>query len=104
MNAFRTTRRWGRSLLFVGLAAGLAAAPVWLAPAADHRDGPIFVNTATTGTRDINDIYVFQAPGNPNNTVLIFTVSPFAGNLTPVTFDPRVVFDIKVDNNGDAVE
>src|SRR5438445_9335771 len=77
---------------------------VTLAPAADHRDGPIFVNTAANGSRDINDIYVFQAPGNVNNTVMVFTVSPFAGNLSPVTFDQRVAFDIKIDNNGDAIE
>jgi hypothetical protein len=77
---------------------------VTLAPAADHRDGPIFVNTAANGTRDINDIYVFQAPGNINNTVMIFTVSPFAGNLSPVTFDQRIAFEFKIDNNGDAIE
>jgi len=77
---------------------------VTLAPAADHRDGPIFPNTAVNGARDINDIYIFQAPGNQNNTVMIFTVSPFAGNLSPVTFDQRLFFDYKIDNNGDAIE
>lgn len=74
--------------------------------AADHRDGPIFVNTPANGRADINDIYVFQAPGNLNNTVMIFNVSPFpgGGGGTPATFDQTVTFDIKVDNTGDAVE
>jgi len=84
--------------------AALAAATALIAPAADHRDGPIFVNTAANGTADINDVYIFQAPGNPNNTVLILDVQPFPGVLTPAFFDPSVTFDLKVDNTGDLVE
>ncbi|MFQ3578305.1 MAG: DUF4331 family protein, partial [Verrucomicrobiia bacterium] len=72
--------------------------------AADHRDGPIFVNTQANGRADINDAYIFQAPGNANHTVMIFTVSPFAGNLTPTTFDQNLVYDFKIDNTGDAIE
>src|SRR5262245_25489106 len=74
------------------------------APAADHRDGPIFPNTAVNGFQDINDMFIFQAPGNINNTVVIMNVQPFPGNLSPATFDPRMTFDLKIDNNGDAVE
>jgi hypothetical protein len=88
--------------------AGVLAAAVVLAQfptrAADHRDGPIFPNTQANGRPDINDIYVFQAPGNANNTVMVFTASPFPGVLTPTTFDQTVTFDIKLDNTGDAVE
>jgi hypothetical protein len=78
--------------------------------AADHRDGPIFVNTAATGRQDLNDIYIFRSPTDPanapnfGNTVIVATISPFPGVLTPTTFDQRMFFDIKVDNNGDAVE
>jgi Domain of unknown function (DUF4331) len=102
MNPLRTTR--SRRLVLLGLLASVAAVTGLLAPAADHRDGPIFVNTAVNGFADINDVYIFQAPGNINNTVLILDVQPFPGNLSPATFDPRVIFDLKVDNNGDAVE
>jgi Domain of unknown function (DUF4331) len=84
--------------------AALAAATALIAPAADHRDGPIFVNTAANGTADINDVYIFQAPGNVNNTVLILDVQPFPGVLTPAFFDKNLTFDIKVDNTGDSVE
>jgi hypothetical protein len=82
---------------------GIPAA-VLLAPAADHRDGPIFPNSAVNGFQDINDMFIFQAPGNNNNTVMIMDVQPFPGNLTPATFDPRMTFDLKIDNNGDALE
>jgi hypothetical protein len=103
MNVQRTTHLRPLGVL-LGLLASLAVGTALLAPAADHRDGPIFVNTAVNGFMDINDVYIFQAPGNINNTVLILDVSPFPGNLSPATFDPRLVFDVKVDNNGDAVE
>jgi hypothetical protein len=82
----------------------LAGGTFLLAPAADHRDGPIFVNTKANGRADINDVYVFQSPANANNTVLIMTESPGPGPETPPTFDPTVTFAIKVDNTGDAVE
>lgn len=99
-NCVARSVRW----LVLSLLIATGGLVVTLAPAADHRDGPIFPNTAVNGARDINDIYIFQAPGNQNNTVMIFTVSPFAGNLSPVTFDQRLFFDYKIDNNGDAIE
>ena len=86
--------------LLVGMATGFAL----LTQAADHRDGPIFVNTAANGRQDLNDIYIFQSPTNAANTVMIMDVSPFPGNLTPATFDETCFFDFKIDNDGDAVE
>lgn len=100
MDAHRAARRWRWAVVM----AGLAGSAVFLAPAADHRDGPILVNTATQGSRDVNDIYVFRSPSNANNTVFVFTFQPFPGNLTPATIDPNTVFDIKIDTTGDAVE
>jgi hypothetical protein len=102
MTRIPTGRTHYRALSLGILSAGIAAALI--ATAADHRDGPIFPNTATSGFQDINDVYIFQAPGNINNTVLILTVQPFPGNLSPATFDTRMTFDLKVDNTGDAVE
>jgi hypothetical protein len=84
-------------LLVVTLALGLALT----GRAADHRDGPIFANTPANGRADVNDIYAFRAPADANNTnfgntVLIGTISPFPGVLTPTSFDPRLTFEINV--------
>jgi hypothetical protein len=88
--------------LFGVITASIALWQSW-APAADHRDGPIFINTSANGQLDINDVYIFQSPSNVNNTVMILTVSPFAGVLTPTTFDQNVTFNLYVDNNQDAI-
>jgi hypothetical protein len=99
-------RRLGLAALGAAAVLGTLAVPRDGTEAADHRDGPIFSNTPANGRADLNDIYVFQAPGNANNTVMIFTVSPFpgGGGGTPATFDPTLVYDFKIDNTGDAVE
>jgi hypothetical protein len=90
--------------VLIGLLAILAGIAVLPGQAADHRDGPIFINTQANGRRDINDAYVFKSPATPTNTVIALTVSPFAGSVTPVTFDETAFFDLKVDNDGDAIE
>lgn len=102
-----TASRWTRSRwmwLRASVAALVsAAAVVLLAPAADHRDGPIFPMTGN-GNLDLNDLYVFKPNAASTNTVLILTVNPFAGVFSPTTFNQTLAFDFKVDNNGDAVE
>lgn len=78
----------------------VGVAPVLLG-AADHLDAPL---VATDGRLDINDVYVSQSPSNPANTVLIMTVNPVAGILSPTTFHPGASYDIKIDTDGDAKE
>jgi hypothetical protein len=97
-------RAVGALLAVAALAALLSRGPAPQTSAADHRDGPILVNTATQGTKDINDIYLFRSPANANNTVFFFSFQPFPGNLTPISVDPTQQFDIKIDTSGDAVE
>lgn len=71
--------------------------------AADHRDSPVF--NLQNAKQDINDIYVFQSPQNPNNVVFIITVNPFVGMFdSDGTLDPNTVYDFKIDTNGDFVE
>jgi hypothetical protein len=100
-NRFPRAHRW---LALIVLLGGVALLPRTTAPAADHRDGPIFPNTAVNGQQDINDIYVFRSPANANNTVFVFTFQPFPGNLSPATIDPATIFDLHIDTNGDFVE
>ena len=49
---------------------------------------------------DLTDLFVFDAPDNPDRTVLIMNSNPFTmGN----GFHPDAVYRINVDNNGDAL-
>jgi len=69
--------------------------------AADHLDGPMAKHD---GRLDITDVYAFQSPSNPANSVLIMNVDPVAGVLSPTTFHPDASYDFKIDTNGDAKE
>jgi hypothetical protein len=76
-----------------------------LAPAgafgADHRDSPL---TKANAQLDINDVYIFKSSTNPNNTVIIVTVVPLAGVLNAPVFSSTGLYEIKVSNDGDAIE
>ncbi len=91
-------------LLALGLALGGAALGVtrWMR-ASDHRDSALL--TADKAA-DIADVYSFRSPANSSNLVLGLTVS---GLIPPAEagttyFDPNVLYQWKIDNNGDAVE
>ena len=68
--------------------------------AADHLDAP---SLSGNGQADVNDLYAFQSPSNPDNTVLILTVNPFAGSASPTTFATDVDYEFQIDNTGDAI-
>ena len=84
----------GAVLVVVGLAANSTGA-------ADHLDAP-FVQT--DGRIDINDVFVFHpgAPQDHSRTVLVMTVDPLAGVLSPTTFHPEALYELKIDTDGDA--
>jgi len=69
--------------------------------AADHRDAPAINEDPRA---DINDIYAFVNPKN-GNIVLGMTVNPFQfGNAPAVDFSPDVLYQFKIDNDGDYKE
>lgn len=70
------------------------------ASAADHLDAP---SLSGNGQVDVNDLYAFQSPSNPENSVLILTVNPFAGALSPIDFGTSVDYEFNIDNTGDAL-
>ena len=84
----------------VALVAALLASPS-VVGAADHLDAPLVANDGRT---DINDVYVFTSPANPDNTVLIMTVNPVAGVISDTTFDRKAKYEILIDRDGDAAE
>jgi Domain of unknown function (DUF4331)/PEP-CTERM motif len=101
---FMSDRRYCMRLTIAALALG-AVTPV---RAADHLDAPQ-LRAPGVGDRDINDVYVFQSPVNPSNSVLVLTVNPFSGMVNPngtmsgTTFGSSVEYQVLVDNNGDAL-
>ncbi len=88
------------------LAALLSVGAVDRAIGADHLDAPGLTSPLGDGRLDVNDLYAFQSPTDPDNTVLIMTVNPAAGVLSPTTFRPGgdSGYEFRVDNNGDAID
>lgn len=98
MSLSRMRKRW-----LLAIAALLA--PTVLAPAraSDHAD------TAENYNRigaDLTDLFVFPSPTNPGNVVLVMDVRGLipAGQAGNVSFDPRVLYQFKIDTSGDNVE
>jgi hypothetical protein len=90
------------ALVAGGLVAGLAT--VGRLRASDHQDTP---EVELSPRLDVNDVYVFPA-ATPGRTVLVLgTSSPLTPAKTPsFTFGTKdqELYQIKVDNTGDAVE
>lgn len=99
-NMKQNTKFW----IAAGLAAVVAPAAL-MAPsfASDHADTPNIV--ANPGT-DITDVFLFPSPSDPNKVVLAMNVNPLiaAGQSGSARFDNNVLYQFKIDNNGDAVE
>ncbi|MEX2262705.1 MAG: DUF4331 domain-containing protein [Bryobacteraceae bacterium] len=77
-----------------------------LAGAANHREAPI---TALDHKADITDVYAFRSyePGQTDKVTLILCVDPLlepANGPNYFPFDPDILYEIKVDNNNNAVE
>jgi hypothetical protein len=88
------------------LMVGVGLLPVVLfarARGSDHADTPAIA--AEPGT-DLTDVYIFPSPTNANNVVLVMNVHPLipSGQGTNVNFDPNVLYQFKIDTNGDSVE
>lgn len=72
--------------------------------ASSHREAPL---TAQDPMADNTDVYAFRSPDEPNTVTLIANFIPFQkpdGGPNFYSFDPNVVYEIHIDNNGDAIE
>ncbi len=98
MFAFRTRR-----FIVAAAAAGLAAAGgITAAIASDHQDSP---DVELNPTHDMTDFYAFPS-ATPGRIALVLNSRAF---LTPAqtptaSFDRNLLYQIKVDNTGDAIE
>ena len=99
MRKFGITAALGASAL-VAVAVLLVGVAPQFSGAADHLDTPA---VGADGRTDINDVYAFT---NGSKTVLVMTVNPLAGvtGFSPTTFSPTADYELKIDNDGDAVE
>src|SRR5437667_11470007 len=104
MLRFIAPRSRGRVIAWGLLLATAAALGVtrWI-KAADHKDSALL---AADHAADIADVYTFRSPVNPDNVVLVMTVSGFIppSEASTTFFDPNVLYQWKIDNDGDAVE
>ena len=99
---FSRTTTIASLLLLVALGV-LAISLVTLGPSesADHADAPGVVGDPAA---DINDIYAFRSPENPDNLIVALTVNPLtAPGDTTATFAEDVAYEVHVDNTGDFV-
>ena len=71
---------------------------------ANHREAPI---TALDRTADITDWYSFVSYDDPSKLTMVLSVDPLlepANGPNYFPFDPDVLYEMKVDNNHDAIE
>jgi hypothetical protein len=72
--------------------------------ASSHREAPLISGDPLA---DTTDVYAFMSPDNPDMVTLIASYNPFedpAGGPNFFRFGDGVLYEIKIDNNGDAVE
>ena len=73
-----------------------------LGAASDHQDTP---EVELNQRMDINDLYAFPGSSPDRIAIALTTASPITpAQASTFSFDPNLLYQIKVDNNGDAVE
>jgi hypothetical protein len=70
--------------------------------ASDHQDTP---EVELQQLPDINDVYAFPGSSTDRLVLAVTTASPITpAQSATIGFDPNILYQIKVDNTGDAVE
>ena len=88
-------------LMIVTLVVGLVPSAVL---ASSHREAPLISNDPTA---DNTDLYAFVSPDAPNTVTIIANYIPLeepAGGPNFAAFDDSVLYEINIDNTGDAKE
>src|SRR5512132_4046880 len=97
------------TLAFLVVLAPAAAVPVAgvrgsaqeAAKASSHREAPLISQDPAA---DNTDLYAFVSPDRPDTVTMVANYIPLeepAGGPNFANFDPSVLYEIKVDNNGD---
>jgi hypothetical protein len=96
-------------LALVGLVAGAATVAAFVgaagpsgAGASSHREAPLIADDPAV---DNTDVYAFVSPDAPSTVTILANYIPFedpAGGPNYYRFDPTALYELHVDNNGDA--
>ena len=101
--------KWGLALVAL-VAAGLTAFGLARASgperavASSHREAPVIADDPAA---DNTDLYAFRSPDRPDTVTLVANYIPLeepAGGPNFAKFDDSVLYELKVDNDGDARE
>ena len=99
-----TSRKLLRRLLpALGVSGALLAGMTAPAGASSHREAPLISEDPVA---DLTDVYAFVSPEDASKVTLIANVIPFehpAGGPNFYKFGDDVLYQLNVDNNGDAV-
>ena len=93
-----------RPLHFVTLIVLLVGYAIMPGRASSHREAPLISGDPQA---DNTDVYAFMSPDTPDNVTLIASFLPFedpSGGPNFYKFGDNVLYEIKIDNNGDGVE
>ncbi|MFN2398647.1 MAG: DUF4331 family protein [Gemmatimonadaceae bacterium] len=94
--------RWRAPVVAVLVLGGLGALAVRRSVASDHQDTP---EVELSPRMDINDVYAFPGSGTDRIALVMTTSSPLSPAQTATaTFDPNLLYQLKIDNTGDARE
>lgn len=96
-NTVLNRRRYLPIVFASGIVASVAGIGALLA--SDHQDTPeVELNPAM----DVNDVYAFPGSSADRVALIMTTSSPIAGQAA--SFDPNLLYQLKIDNTGDAQE
>src|SRR5438445_12817434 len=93
-----------KTFLFIALVVLLGAWQIVPGGASSHREAPLISQDPLA---DNTDLYAFVSPRNPDRVTLIADFIPFEapyGGPNFFKFDDNVLYEIMIDNDGDAVE
>jgi hypothetical protein len=99
MRTFALRTVWGPIAILLAALALVVGSSAFRVGASDHLDAP---TVRADGRIDINDLYVFRGH-NHSHTVLVMTVDPAAGILSPKSFRPGATYQFNVSTNGDTI-
>jgi hypothetical protein len=93
-----------RPLSFITLTVLLLGYAIMPGRASSHREAPLI---SSDPQADHTDVYAFVSPDAPDTVTMIASFNPFedpAGGPNFFRFGDNVLYEIKIDNNGDGVE